>query len=101
MERDAVFPPIRGACLTFAIGASVEQRTSICPLREVTDIANDEKDKAAFDNFVQLWTTGTTAGRRAPVLRRPDEVGLDYEDVFFPSMDGVPLGGSSRPTQTG
>ena len=57
---------------------------------------------AAFDNFVQLWTSGTTAGRRAPVLRRPDEVGLNDEDVFFPSMDGVPLEGwVSRPTRTG
>lgn len=28
---------------------------------------------------------------RTPVLRRPDEVGLEYEDVFFPSLDGVPL----------
>ena len=52
-----------------------------------------DQAQAAFDNFVQLWTTGTTAGRRAPVLRRPDEVGLNYEDVFFPSMDGVPLEG--------
>ena len=47
----------------------------------------------AFDGFVQMWVTGTTAGRRAPLLRRPDEVGLDYEDVTFPSMDGVPLEG--------
>lgn len=56
-------------------------------------MAHDDQAQAAFDNFVQLWTTGTTGGRRAPVLRRPDEVGLDYEDVTFPSMDGVPLEG--------
>ena len=49
--------------------------------------------QVAIDGFVQLWTTGTTGGRRAPLYRRPDEVGLDYEDVFFPSMDGVPLEG--------
>ncbi|GAC66859.1 alpha/beta hydrolase family protein [Gordonia soli] len=54
---------------------------------------DQDKAQAAFDNFVSLWTTGTTAGRRAPVLRRPDEVGLDYEDVTFPSQDGVPLEG--------
>jgi alpha/beta superfamily hydrolase len=30
---------------------------------------------------------------RAPVLHRPDEAGLDYEDVFFPSEDGTPLQG--------
>ncbi|MFC0039629.1 alpha/beta hydrolase [Actinomadura rayongensis] len=27
------------------------------------------------------------------MLRRPDEVGLAYEDVFFSSVDGVPLEG--------
>ncbi|RCK65173.1 hypothetical protein Cantr_00899 [Candida viswanathii] len=32
-------------------------------------------------------------GLRTPVLRRPDSVGLTYEDVFFPSYDGVRLEG--------
>jgi uncharacterized protein len=54
---------------------------------------SNHQAQAAFDNFVQMWTTGTTAGRCAPVLRRPDEVGLDYEDVTFPSIDDVPLEG--------
>jgi uncharacterized protein len=30
---------------------------------------------------------------RTPVLRRPDEYGMDYEDVFFPSLDGLGLEG--------
>ncbi len=30
---------------------------------------------------------------RTPILRRPDEYGLDYEDVFFPALDGVTLEG--------
>lgn len=30
---------------------------------------------------------------RSPVLRKPEEYGLEYEDVFFPSLDGVPLEG--------
>jgi esterase/lipase len=30
---------------------------------------------------------------RSPILRRPEEYGLEYEDVFFPSMDGTPLEG--------
>lgn len=47
----------------------------------------------AFDGFVGQWTEGTTDGRRAPLLRRPADVGLTYEDVTFPSMDGVPLEG--------
>ncbi|BBY06675.1 hypothetical protein MNVI_19930 [Mycobacterium noviomagense] len=53
----------------------------------------DQQGQAALDSFVDMWVTGTTAGRRAPVLRRPGEVGLEYEEVFFPSMDGVPLEG--------
>lgn len=30
---------------------------------------------------------------RAPILHWPSDVGLDYEEVFFPSEDGVPLEG--------
>ena len=30
---------------------------------------------------------------RTPILRRPDEYGLAYEDVFFPAQDGVTLEG--------
>jgi hypothetical protein len=28
---------------------------------------------------------------RSPILRWPEEYGLEYEQVVFPSMDGVPL----------
>jgi len=28
---------------------------------------------------------------RSPILRRPEEYGLKYEEVVFPSMDGIPL----------
>jgi hypothetical protein len=27
---------------------------------------------------------------RSPILRRPEEYGLEYEEVSFPSMDGIP-----------
>lgn len=37
---------------------------------------------------------------RTPVFRRPDEYGLEYEDVFFPSMDGVSLEGWFIPTDS-
>jgi uncharacterized protein len=30
---------------------------------------------------------------RTPILRRPDEYDMSYEDVFFPSLDGVGLEG--------
>ena len=37
---------------------------------------------------------------RTPILRRPDEYGLEYEDVFFPAMDGVTLEGWFIPAAT-
>jgi len=38
---------------------------------------------------------------RTPILRRPDEFGMRYEDVFFPSIDGVGLEGwFTRPIPT-
>ncbi|MCA0436772.1 MAG: lysophospholipase [Austwickia sp.] len=46
-----------------------------------------------LDGFLDVWMHGVSNGLRAPVLRRPNEVGLDYEDVFFTSLDGVPLEG--------
>lgn len=62
--------------------------------------------KAADDNVVTLTEEqidgvleqfaegfGTVDRRRAPVLHRPSEAGLDYQDVTFPSLDGVPLEG--------
>ena len=37
---------------------------------------------------------------RSPILRRPDEYGMAYEDVFFPSMDGTVLEGWYIPAKT-
>lgn len=42
-----------------------------------------------IEPMVELWAHGN----RTPVYRRPDEVGLEYEDVQFPSMDGTALEG--------
>jgi hypothetical protein len=40
-----------------------------------------------IEQYAQLFKTGA----RTPVLRRPSDIGLDYDDVFFPSLDGIPL----------
>lgn len=56
-------------------------------------MTESDMSEQAFDGFVGQWTEGTTDGRRAPLLRRPDHVGLAYEEVTFQSMDGVPLEG--------
>lgn len=41
------------------------------------------------EQYAQLYTHGA----RTPVLRFPDEYGMEYEEIFFPSLDGVPLDG--------
>lgn len=40
-----------------------------------------------IESYAQLFKSGV----RTPVLRRPDEYGMAYEDCYFPSDDGVPL----------
>jgi uncharacterized protein len=45
---------------------------------------------------IDTLLTGLAAGFRAtrsPILHTPDEEGLEFEDVTFPSRDGVPLEG--------
>jgi pimeloyl-ACP methyl ester carboxylesterase len=36
---------------------------------------------------------GFVTPARPPILKRPSDLGLDYEDVFFPALDGVNLEG--------
>ena len=47
----------------------------------------------AIDRLLQDIAEGFRSSMRAPVLHTPDEAGLDFEDVTFPSSDGVPLEG--------
>lgn len=37
---------------------------------------------------------------RTPILRRPDEYGMDYQDVSFPAIDGISLEGWYMPAKT-
>lgn len=48
-----------------------------------------ESDKVKIDSMVDFFKQGS----RTPVYRYPSEVGLKYEEITFPSMDGVPLEG--------
>jgi hypothetical protein len=62
-----------------------------------TDVVGDFVENVAdsishkLHPMVEQYAQMFAHGIRTPVLRRPDEVGLEYEDVFFPSLDGVPL----------
>jgi pimeloyl-ACP methyl ester carboxylesterase len=46
-----------------------------------------------IDQMLRRFADGFSVLRRAPILHSPSELGLDYEDVTFPSRDGVPLEG--------
>ena len=40
---------------------------------------------------IQTLAEGTVKPARSPLLKTPADYGLEYEDVFFLSLDGVPL----------
>lgn len=48
-----------------------------------------DSDKEKIDGLLNY----ALHGWRTPVLKTPETVGLIYEDIFFPSMDGVPIEG--------
>lgn len=50
--------------------------------------------------FLHTLAEGLTFPARTPILRRPDEVGLEYEDVYFPAMDGLTLEGWFMPADS-
>ena len=45
------------------------------------------------DEFINGLAELMAHSARTPILRRPDEYGLAYEDVFFPAQDGITLEG--------
>lgn len=52
-----------------------------------------------LDPLVEAYAQLFAHGARTPVLRRPDDYGMDYEDVFFPALDGIALEGWYIPAQ--
>jgi uncharacterized protein len=46
---------------------------------------------ADISQLTQGLAKGLNQPARSPILHTPDEYGLAYEDVTFPSLDGVPL----------
>lgn len=59
------------------------------------------RTEALFDDEIGRLLQGIAEGfrsqLRAPVLHTPDEVGLEFEDVTFPSSDGSRWRGGSSP----
>ncbi len=52
-------------------------------------VAADAKSEAFINGMADLMAHST----RTPVLRWPHEYGLEFEEIFFPAMDGVPIEG--------
>jgi uncharacterized protein len=57
----------------------------------------DRKSLSEIETALQKIAEGFRKWERAPILHWPDEQGLAYENVFFPSEDGVPLEGWFMP----
>ena len=41
--------------------------------------------------MIEQYATLFKTGASTPVLKRPSDHGMEYEDVFFPALDGVLL----------
>ncbi len=50
-----------------------------------------EMTEEQIDKFLQKAAEGFAQQERSPVLHTPEEAGLEYEAVSFPSSDGTPL----------
>ena len=71
------------------------------PTAMATNAARTVKEAVTnkLDPLVEIYAQMFAHGVRTPVLRRPDEYGMAYEDVFFPAMDGITLEGWFIPAE--
>jgi hypothetical protein len=58
----------------------------------MTDIQDrPQSTQEQSDEALRRFADGFASPPRSPVLHSPSEHGLEYEDVTFPALDGVPL----------
>jgi esterase/lipase len=60
---------------------------------------NNESNSVQLKETLKQVVEGFTKVPRSPILRRPDEYDMEYEDVFFNSIDGTVLDGWFIPTK--
>lgn len=58
-----------------------------------TDTATQQMNEKEIKGFIDDTVELMALSHRSPVLRTPDEYGMQYEDVFFPATDGVTIEG--------
>nr|WP_246718103.1 alpha/beta hydrolase [Rhizobium sp. BK060] len=59
-------------------------------------IVTDAKSEEFINGMADLMAHST----RTPILRWPNEYGMEYEEIFFPAMDGVTIEGWFIPAKT-
>ncbi|VTT79065.1 unnamed protein product [Fusarium fujikuroi] len=52
-----------------------------------------------INKFVESYAQLFKNGQRSPILRRPDQYGMKYKDIFFPSLDGTIVQGWFIPAE--
>ncbi|EPM58023.1 hypothetical protein A264_17985 [Pseudomonas syringae pv. actinidiae ICMP 19071] len=56
---------------------------------EVAAVSSDPKADAFINGMADLMAHST----RTPILRWPNEYGMEYEEIFFPALDGITIEG--------
>jgi pimeloyl-ACP methyl ester carboxylesterase len=59
----------------------------------MTDVHDPAAARKQDHEALERFADGFSSPRRSPVLHWPSEQGLEYEDITFPALDGVPLEG--------
>lgn len=75
--------------LMAAAASSVKAGNTVQPATAAVPAGPEAKSDAFINGMADLMAHST----RTPILRWPSEYGLDFEEVFFPALDGVPIEG--------
>lgn len=63
------------------------------PLGRVNPAAENSSPDNNSEAFIDSLADLMAYSKRTPVLRWPDQYGMEYEEVFFPALDGVTIEG--------
>ena len=59
-----------------------------------------ESNQNEISATIKAIAQATVKPQRAPIIRTPADYDMEYEDVFFPSFDGIPLEGWFLPANS-
>ena len=58
-----------------------------------TSLPQSNQTNTKSEEFINGLADLMAHSTRTPILRTPDEYGMEYEEIFFPAMDGVTIEG--------